>query len=161
MLSSIISGSFVLFCPGTFSSSLLNRFIASCPSLSVILVASARVRSPKHLTSLGPENNIKCSSMQFHRVNNKEPQHSLVVSGLVYARVGIPCAFHSRHSCVCFGRELSVLFGVAAHRPRSFPHPFPPSFLCLFSLMGACFPFLRGGSWLGYQDFPTMGAHSI
>ena len=78
--------------------------------------------------------------MQFHRVNNKEPQHSLVVSSLVYARVGIPCAFHSRHSCVCFGRELSVLFGVAAHRPRSFPHPFPPSFLCLFSVMGACFP---------------------
>lgn len=98
--------------------------------------------------------------MQF-RVNKKEPQRSLVVSGLVYARDGIPCAFHLKHSCVCFGRELSVLFGVAAHRPCSFPHHFPPSFHCLFNLMGACFPLLPGGLWLGYQDFPTMGAHSI
>ena len=42
-----------------------------------------------------------------------------------------------------------------------FPHPFPPSFHCLFSVMGACFPFLRGGSWLGCQDLPGKGEVSI
>ena len=38
---------------------------------------------------------------------------------------------------MCFERELAALCGVAAHRPGSFPHPFPPSFHCLFSVMGA------------------------
>ena len=38
---------------------------------------------------------------------------------------------------MCFQHELSALFGVAAHCPSSFPHPFPPSFHCLFSVMGA------------------------
>ena len=33
-----------------------------------------------------------------------------------------------------------------------FSHLFPPSFHCLCSVTGACFPFLCGGSWLGCYD---------
>ena len=79
--------------------------------------------------------------MQFtviQRVNNKEHQSP----------------------CICFKHELSVFFGVPAH-PGSLLHPFPPSFYCSFSVTGACFPFLCGGSWLGCQDLSTMGAVSI
>ena len=52
--------------------------------------------------------------------------------------------------CLCFEHECSVLFGMAAHHPGS-----------LFRVMGAYFPFLCGGSWLGCQDLPAMGALSI
>ena len=62
---------------------------------------------------------------------------------------------------MCFQHEVSALFGVAAHCPGSFPHPFPPSFHCLFSVMGAFFTFLGGGSWLDCQDLPAMGEVSI
>ena len=58
---------------------------------------------------------------------------------------------------MCFKCVFAALFGVTAHHPGSFPHPFPPSFFCFFSVMGAFFPFLHGGSWLGYQDLPAMG----
>ena len=62
---------------------------------------------------------------------------------------------------MCFERELATFCGVAAYRLSSFPHPFPPSFHYLFSVTGACFPFLRGGSWLGCQDLSAMGEVSI
>ena len=100
--------------------------------------------------------------MQFNGVNNKEHQHSLVVSGFyICACVRIPCALHLSFYCMCFQHELSALFGVAAHCPGSFPHPLPPSFHCLFSVMGAFFTFLGGGSWLDCQDLPAMGEVSI
>ena len=63
--------------------------------------------------------------MQFNGVNKKENQHSLVVS----AR-GVP-------ACTFIECELAALRGVLAHHPGSFPHPFPPSFHHLFSVMGA------------------------
>ena len=87
--------------------------------------------------------------MQFNGVNKKENQHSLVVSAW-----GIP-------ACTFIECELAALRGVAAYHPGSFPHPFPPSFHCLFSVMGTWFPFLCGGPWLGCQDFPAMGEVSI
>ena len=48
--------------------------------------------------------------MQFNGVNNEECQRFLVVSGFcIYTYIGIPCALHRRHSCVCFERVLVVL----------------------------------------------------
>ena len=48
--------------------------------------------------------------MQFNGVNNEECQRFLVVSGFcIYTYIGIPCALHRRHSCVCFERVLEAL----------------------------------------------------
>ena len=42
------------------------------------------------------------------------------------------------------------------------PTPLPSLFHCFTSVTGACsVSLLRGGSWLGYQDLPAMGAVSI
>ena len=74
----------------------------------------------------------------------------LVVIGFcICACVQIPYAHHSSVLFV-LEHECSVLFGMAAHHPGS-----------LFRVMGAYFPFLCGGSWLGCQDLPAMGALSI
>ena len=48
--------------------------------------------------------------MQFNGVNNEEGQRFLVVSGFcIYTYIGIPCALHWRHSCVCFESVLEAL----------------------------------------------------
>ena len=48
---------------------------------------------------------------------------------------------------MCFEHELSVLIIWSdSSSSRQFSHPFLPSFHCLFSVTGACFPFLHGGS---------------
>ena len=57
-------------------------------------------------------------------VNNKEHQHSLVVSSFyICTCVGIPCALRLKQSFVCFECELAVLFEVVPHHPGSFPFP--------------------------------------
>lgn len=38
------------------------------------------------------------------------------------------------------------------------PPPFPLSFHCFISVLGACFSLPHGGSWLRCQDLPAMGA---
>ena len=58
---------------------------------------------------------------------------------------------------MCFELELSVLI---IWSDSSSSGQFLPSF-CLFSVTGACFPFPYGGSWLGCQDLPALGAVSI
>ena len=58
----------------------------------------------------------------------------------ICAWIWIPCALLLRHSYMCFEWELAAFWGMPAHHPGSFPHPFPPSFHCLFSVTGACFP---------------------
>ena len=54
---------------------------------------------------------VKCSLMQFNRVNVKEHQRFLEVSDFfcICACVGIPCALRLRRSCVCFERKLAAL----------------------------------------------------
>ena len=60
--------------------------------------------------------------MQFNGVNNKENQHSFVVSSFcICACVGIPCALCLRHSCMCFELEFAALFGLTSHHPGNFP----------------------------------------
>ena len=51
---------------------------------------------------------IRCSQMQFNRVNNKEHQRSLVYSAVLCTCIclGILCALRFRHSCLCFEHEL-------------------------------------------------------
>ena len=95
---------------------------------------------------------FKCN---LRELTTKSIQRSLVFC--ICACIWIPCALHWRHSCMCFKCVFAALFGVTAHHPGSFPHPFPPSFHCFFSVMGAFFPFLHGGSWLSCQDLPAMG----
>ena len=57
-------------------------------------------------------------------VNNKEHQHSLVVSSFyICTCVGIPCALRLKQSFVCFECELAVLFEVVPHHLGSFPFP--------------------------------------
>ena len=60
--------------------------------------------------------------MQFNGVNNKENQHSFVVSSFcICTCVGIPCALCLRHSCMCFELEFAALFGLTSHHPGNFP----------------------------------------
>ena len=60
--------------------------------------------------------------MQFNGVNNKENQHSLVVSSFcICTCVGIPCALCLRHSCMCFELEFAALFGLTSRHPGNFP----------------------------------------
>ena len=50
---------------------------------------------------------------------------------------------------MCFEHELAGLFGVAAHRPGSLSHRFPPSLLCSFSVV-SLFPFPTWGFIAGF-----------
>ena len=100
--------------------------------------------------------------MQFHRVNNKEHQHFLVVSTFLQ--------MHMRQNSMCSSFEgfLYLFWTWTCSVVRSgsswagqFSPPLPSLFHCLFSVTGACFPFLCGGSWLSCQDLPAMGEVSI
>ena len=100
--------------------------------------------------------------MQFHRVNNKEHQHSLVVSTFLH--------MHMRQNSMSSSFEgfLYLLWTWTCSIVRrgsswagQFSPPLPSLFHCLFSVTGACFPFLCGGSWLSCQDLPAMGEVSI
>ena len=54
---------------------------------------------------------------------------------------------------------FSGVCSVAAHRPGSSPPtPFPSLFPLFLQCDGCLFLLLRGGSWLGCQDLPAMGA---
>ena len=67
---------------------------------------------------------IRCSLLQFNRVNNKEHQRSLVVSSFcICACVGILFVLHLKQSFVGFECELAVLFEVVPHHLGSFPFP--------------------------------------
>ena len=102
--------------------------------------------------------------MQFKKVNNKEHHHSLVVRGFfMNAHVS---EFHMLFVwgvfvCVPWVWTCSVVRGGVSSLSKQFSPPLPPSFHCLFSVMGACFPFLCGDSQLGCQDLPAMGEVSI
>ena len=86
--------------------------------------------------------------MQFNGVNNSALQQSTVFC--ICTCIQIPCAPHLRHSYCALSMNL-----------QRCEDPFPHSFHCLFSMTGACFPFLCGPSWLGCQDLPAMGEVSI
>ena len=58
---------------------------------------------------------------------------------------------------MCFEFELAAFQGVPAHHPGSFSYPFPPSFHCLFSVTGACFPVW--GLMAGLSGFASHGLH--
>ena len=73
----------------------------------------------------------------------------------ICAWIWIPCALLLRHSYMCFEWELAAFWGMPAHHPGSFPHPFPPSFHCLFSVTGACFPSQCGAhGWVTKNCWP-------
>ena len=58
---------------------------------------------------------------------------------------------------MCFEHELAGLFGVAAHRPGSFSHPFPSSFQCSFSVV-SLFPFPTWGFIAGLPGVSSYGS---
>ena len=89
--------------------------------------------------------------MQFNSVNNKEHQHSLVVSGFcIYACIRILCALCLRHSCACFKHELAALWGGPGHCPGSFPLPFPPSFHCSVWWVPVFLSYVGAHGWVAW-----------
>ena len=83
-----------------------------------------------------------------------------------------PSSQRCQHMCMCWNstcswivtwftyRRRSLAFcSVAAHCPGSSPPTPSPSLFPLFQQCDWClFLLLHGGSWLGYQDLPAMGA---
>ena len=94
--------------------------------------------------------------MQFHRVNNKEHQHSLVVSTFLH--------MHMRQNSMCSSFEgflylfwtwtCSYLWVEAAHGLSSFPHPFLPLFI---QCDGCLFPFPMWGLMAELPGFASHG----
>ena len=102
--------------------------------------------------------------MQLNEVNNKE--HCLVSPSsqqcqhIIYPHV---LEFHVLMVCSVvyhmYRRNFSGNFVVAAHHPGSSPPTlFPPPLSTVSILWGCIFPLLWGGSRLGCQDIPAMGA---
>ena len=104
-------------------------------------------------------NAVKCSLTELTTKSISNLYESVVFC--ICTCIRIPCALCLRCSCMCFVCELAVLWGMLAHHPSSFSYTFPLYFHCLFNVMGACFSFLCGGSWLGCQNLPAMEKVSI
>ena len=100
--------------------------------------------------------------MQFHRVNNKEHQHSLVVSLFLHMHMHQNSMSSSYEGFLyLFRTRTCSIVRRGSSWAGQFSPPLPSLFHCLFSVTGACFPFLCGGSWLSCQDLPAMGEVSI
>ena len=100
--------------------------------------------------------------MQFHRVNNKEHQHFLVVSTFLHMHMRQNSMYSSFEGFLyLFWTWTCSIVRRGSSWAGQFSPPLPSLFHCLFSVTGACFPFLCGGSWLSCKALPAMGELSL
>ena len=101
--------------------------------------------------------------MQFKGVNNKECLHSCSgtvceSSVLICACTRTPCAPALRSIAAFTGIAFTVSIVLHGSTSSSIPPPFPPPFPLIIQCDRCLSSPPWGGSWLGFQDLPPVGA---